>query len=98
MHAAAWRFGCCDGRRQWSVDAQNVPVSDLLPHVPSLWVLSLWLPRFGLARTTSRKSEHGPSSMRIAAAFVTYMCLAGCSTTPTQSASEHVLTRQDGWR
>ena len=36
--------------------------------------------------------------MRIAAAFVTYMCLAGCSTTLTQSASEHVLTRQDGWR
>jgi hypothetical protein len=35
--------------------------------------------------------------MRIAAVFLTYVCLAGCSPMPTQSASEQALTHQDGW-
>jgi hypothetical protein len=36
--------------------------------------------------------------MRIAAAFLTFLCLAACSEGPTQSASEQDLMRQDGWR
>jgi hypothetical protein len=36
--------------------------------------------------------------MRIAAAFLTFLCLAACSEVPTQSASEQDLMRQDGWR
>jgi hypothetical protein len=42
--------------------------------------------------------EPGPASMRIAAVFLTFTCLAACSEVATQSASEHALIRQDGWR
>jgi hypothetical protein len=36
--------------------------------------------------------------MRIAAAFLTFVCLAACSAKSTPYASEQALTRQDGWR
>jgi hypothetical protein len=37
--------------------------------------------------------------MRKVAAFVTYVCLAACSATPMQSASEQELTtHSEGWR
>jgi hypothetical protein len=36
--------------------------------------------------------------MRIAAALLTFACLAACSEVHKQSASEQALMRQDGWR
>jgi hypothetical protein len=36
--------------------------------------------------------------MRIAAAFLTFVCLAACSEVPRQSASEQALMGQEVWR
>jgi hypothetical protein len=58
----------------------------------------LWRLRLRPARSEWRHWGDGLSSMRIAAALLTIVCVAACSAAPTQSASEQAFMDQDSWR